>query len=292
MFDLRLPILLAVLSSSALAADSNAGLEQANAAYRDHRSIDAVQLYRQYLESHSDRADVRIFLGAALLNLNRLPEALSETRRAITLDPTAGRAYTLAGRVYTAQRQWAAAQDHFAKAAFLNPSDRENAYFSARAFYDASQFETAVKQFAKAIDLGARESRVYANLGRSYEALNEWDKADHAYRMAVSSSDAGADAFHAYGLFLYRQNRLAESEAVLKYAFSNAPHNPEIAFAFARTLYRARKQQAAEQTLVGVLPSSDCRVHQLLLKIHVSAQRKERISTETQALENCGERLP
>lgn len=37
--------------------------------------------FGEYLKLHPERADVRVFLGAALLNLNRLDDALADRRQ-------------------------------------------------------------------------------------------------------------------------------------------------------------------------------------------------------------------
>ena len=57
-------------------------LSEANAAYRSLRAADAVRLFREYLALYPDRADVRVFLGAALLNLDQFQAALDEANRA------------------------------------------------------------------------------------------------------------------------------------------------------------------------------------------------------------------
>src|SRR5437588_12686834 len=74
-------------------------LEEANANYRALRSAEAVRLYREYLAHYPDRADVRTYLGGALLTINQPRDALQEVNRAIILDGRYAIATTLAGRV-------------------------------------------------------------------------------------------------------------------------------------------------------------------------------------------------
>src|SRR5947207_3313538 len=107
-------------------------LEEANASYRALRSAEAVRLYREYLAHYADRADVRTYLGAALLNMNQPREALEEVKRAIILDDRYAKAYTLAGRVYTDRQQWDLAKEFFDQAVALDPGDRETWYFFGR----------------------------------------------------------------------------------------------------------------------------------------------------------------
>src|SRR5580765_5637911 len=120
-------------------------LAEANAAYRSLHAAEAVGLYRQYLAAYPDRADVRVFLGGALLNLNQMQEAFDEAERAIALDGRYGKGYILAGRVCAAREQWDRAQEFFTKAQNLDQRDLDARYFSGRAWYDANRFERAIE---------------------------------------------------------------------------------------------------------------------------------------------------
>src|SRR4051794_38208812 len=95
-------------------------LSEANSAYRALHPSEAAGLYRRYLATYADRADVRVYLGAALLNLNRIQDALDEAQRAIALDGRFAKGYLLAGRACAAREQWDAAQEFFTKARNLD----------------------------------------------------------------------------------------------------------------------------------------------------------------------------
>jgi len=89
------------------ADDSKRLLDEANAHYRAFRSAEAIRTYREYLEQYPDRADIRVFLGAALLNSGAMDAALQECKRAISMDSGHAKAYSLAGRVYSGDEQLA-----------------------------------------------------------------------------------------------------------------------------------------------------------------------------------------
>src|ERR1700722_18571041 len=143
------------------ADDETRLLDRANAAYAGRRPLEAVQLYREYLAHYPDRADVRVFLGAALFNLEKPDEALEETRRALSLDKSYALAYVLAGRIYAEGNHWELAQQAFGEALRLNPRDRETWYFSGRAYYDENRFDKAVEAFRRSLALGNEQSRLY-----------------------------------------------------------------------------------------------------------------------------------
>ena len=153
-------------------------LREANEAYRSMHSDEAVRLYTEYLKQDPSNASVRIFLGAALLNLNRLDEARREANQALAADAKSPKAYVLLGRIDSAGGAWDVAQQSFARAISLDPSDRDALYFSGRAFYDANRFEPAIERFESALALGATQSRTYENLALCYEALHQPEKAE------------------------------------------------------------------------------------------------------------------
>jgi tetratricopeptide (TPR) repeat protein len=214
-------------------------LEEANSDYRALRSAEAVRLYREYLASYPDRADVRTYLGAALLNMRQLREALVEGKQAIALDDRYARAYTLEGRVYTELHQWDFAKECFGKAIALDPADRETWYFFGRSSYDANRFERAIDAFLKALNLGAEQSRVHENLGLAYEALGQFQDAEKAYRRALELPDKTYRSYLAYGVFLFKQGRTTESLRLLEQAFRLQPDGADVRFEFGRVLYHS-----------------------------------------------------
>jgi tetratricopeptide (TPR) repeat protein len=262
-------------------------LEEANSSYRALRSGEAVRLYREYLASYGDRADVRTYLGAALLNMQLPREALIEVRRAIVLNERYGKAYTLAGRVYTELQQWDLAKEFFEKAIALDPGDRETWYFFGRSSYDANRFEPAIEAFLQALKLGARQSRVYENLGLAYEALSRSEAAEKAYRSALELPERTYRSFLAYGVFLFKQGRTSESLRLLEQAFSLEPDGADVRFELGRVLYHAGKLSEASQVLGGGPPSNECRLHILLARIYSAEGKGSEAGREINSLAHC-----
>ena len=77
---------LAILSCLTAQDGKERLLAEANAAYSSLRTAEAVSLYRRYLAQYPDRADVRVFLGGGLLNLDQWDAALDEANRALGID--------------------------------------------------------------------------------------------------------------------------------------------------------------------------------------------------------------
>src|ERR1700722_9822986 len=263
-------------------------LDQANAAYAGRRPLEAVQLYREYLAHYPDRADVRVFLGAALFNLEKAEEALEETRHALTLDKNYSLAYTLAGRIYAGGRHWEMAQQAFGEALRLNPRDRETWYFSGRAYYDENRFDKALEAFQRALALGDGQSRVYENLGLASEALGRFAEAEQAYKHAVQLGAGEYRPYLVYGAFLDKQGRSAQSIEMLEKALSLGPQIVDTRFELGKALYQSGQLAAAARVLEPALASSNqCRVHYLLVSVYSQQGRSNDADRQAKALENC-----
>jgi tetratricopeptide (TPR) repeat protein len=284
-----LPFLIATVALALEPGDDQGRLlEEANAAYAGRRPLDAVRLYRQYLARNPDRADVRVFLGAALLNAGKSDEALEESRRAISLDKTYPRAYTLAGRIYAGRHEWAAAQQAFADALRLNPRDRETWFFSGRAYYDESRFEKAIEAFRRSLALGGEQSRVLESLGLAYEGLNRFAEAEESYRRAVELGGGDYRPYLAYGVFLQKQGRSVQGIAALQKALGLAPENVDARFELGKALSQSgRLADAARVLESAVSTSNQCRIHYLLVSIYSQQERTQDADRHAEALESC-----
>jgi Flp pilus assembly protein TadD len=262
-------------------------LAEADAAYRSLRAADAVALYREYLAGHRDRADVRVFLGGALLNLGQLEAALDEANHAIALDRGYAKAYILAGRVSSARERWGPAQEFYQTAERLAPRDPEAWYFSGRAFFDANRFDRAVEAFQQARRFGAEQSRVYENLGLAQEALGDFPAAEKSLRQAVTLAGGASRPYVAYGGFLYRQGRAAESVPPLRQAVALEPASEDARFELARALYQENNLAEASRVLEPALPAGMCRVRNLMLRIYSASGKTDLAEAQVRAMGDC-----
>lgn len=263
-------------------------LDQANAHYAARRPLEAVQLYRKYLANYPDRADVRVFLGAALFNLGAPKEALEETRRALVLDKTYGRAYTLAGRIQAGQQEWKRAQQAFSEALRLDARDREAWYFSGRAYYEENRFEKAIQSFQRALELGPGQSRIYENLGLASEALSRFAEAEQAYKHSIELSEGQYRPYLAYGAFLHKQGRTAPGIEMLEKALSLDQESVDTRFELGKALSQSGQLAGAARALEPALRNSNqCRIHNLLISVYSQQARSEDAIRQEKALENC-----
>ncbi len=265
-------------------------LDQANANYAARRPLEAIRLYREYLAHYPDRADVRVFLGAALFNLGKPDDALEETRRALILDKRYSRAYTLAGRIQAGRQEWKRAQQAFREALRLNPRDRETWYFSGRAYYEENRFEKAIESFQRALALGPGQSRVYENLGLAFDAIGRFAEAEQAYKRAIELSAGEYRPYLAYGTFLHKQGRTAQSIHMLEKALSLDPESVDTRFELGKALSQSGQLASAARVLEPALAKSNqCRIHYLLVSVYSQQERSEDADRQAKMLENCRE---
>ncbi len=294
MLAFRLAALTGMLASQAgLGSPSSSRmtqlLEEATARYRALQSAEAVRLYREYLASYSDRADVRVFLGAALLNLNQPAAALEEARRAIRLDPRYAKAYTLAARTYSAQQQWELAIDYFNRALELDGRDADTWYFLGSAQLEAGRYDALLASSLRALKTAGPQSRLYENLARGYAGLGQYAEAEDAYQHALEVDMRAYRPFLSYGLFLFKQGRFPESVKMLQEACRRAPDSSDARFELARVLYQSGRLEDAAQALLSGTPARECRARYLLSRIYSAQGKPDQAGLEVEAMHGCEE---
>ena len=91
----------------------------------------------------------------------------------------------------------------------------------------------------------------------------------------------------AYGAFLFRQNRAAESLPLLQQALTLAPDDVDVRFELARVLYHQNSLAEAARVLEPALSSNECRVHNLLIRIYSARGESGAADAQVHALEHC-----
>jgi Flp pilus assembly protein TadD len=135
--------------------------------------------------------------------------------------------------------------------------------------------------------VGAKQSRVYENLGLAQDALGQFAAAERSFRQAVDLAGAAWRPYFAYGAFLFRQGQPAESLRALRRALELAPSAVDVRFELARVLYQGNSLKEAAQVLEPAAPSHECRVHNLLARIYSASGKGGDAEAEIKALANC-----
>jgi serine/threonine protein kinase/Tfp pilus assembly protein PilF len=166
----------------------------------------AIEIERRALAIDPELVDAHMWLGAGLLNLGRIPEAIAEIREALRLEPDNGQAHQALARVYwVGLGDFAAAIPEFEKAIELNPEAGYSYLQLALLLAWEGQLERAAEVCRRAVDLQeqyisgnaglqivgahARLGYVHYLAGRYDDALREYERelafigsSDHALR--------------------------------------------------------------------------------------------------------------
>lgn len=92
-------------------------------------------------------------------------------------------------------------------------------------FYHLQQYEAALEQFARALEIDPDHADAYLNLGTVLAEMRRWDAAVEAYRKALSFPTFAhpESAYHGLGVALYNLRRYQEAEESLRLALALEP---------------------------------------------------------------------
>ncbi len=113
--------------------------------------------------------DYHVYLGNALLDMQRLDEAVISLRHALTLKPDSAEAHSSLGAALTVQRQPDAALAHLRRAIAIDPTLAAAHQNLGLALKTQGQMTDAIVSLRTAIALAPSLAEAYANLG---ECLN------------------------------------------------------------------------------------------------------------------------
>jgi tetratricopeptide (TPR) repeat protein len=137
-----------------------------------------------------------------------------ECRAVIREEPDNARAFKLLGMIFVAQQQFAQADEPLRRACQLDPKDDLACYYLGRNEYALSRYQESRVILESALREHPRSDRIRTGLGLTLEALGQLPKAER--QLAEAARGGSTEALSAYGEFLFRQGRLAESIPVLR----------------------------------------------------------------------------
>jgi tetratricopeptide (TPR) repeat protein len=164
---------------------------------------------------------LRVLAGVFLADRKPLNAAVA-IKKAETLGPLDDRTRFALVLAYVSLKRGDWARPELERLVQSDPSSATYEYWLGRLDYDAGQYGSAVQRFERVIARDASFVRAYDNLGLSYEALNEPDKALAAYAKAVElNRRAGARTAWPplnMGTLLRQRGELTEAESLLREA--------------------------------------------------------------------------
>jgi tetratricopeptide (TPR) repeat protein len=192
------------------------------------RLDEAIEAYREAIRLKSDYAMAHSNLAGALARKGQLGEAIAAFRRAIRLRPDFPLAYNGLGVSLWGTGRLDEAAAALRQAVKLKPNFA-NAYFNlGNVLIEQGQFEEAVGVCRRAIDLKPDYVEAHYNLGVALERLGRLDEALAAYRHALKLKPDYVLALRAVGSALEEKGRLDEALEVFRQVVEREPDSAEV----------------------------------------------------------------
>jgi protein O-GlcNAc transferase len=252
-----------------------AQLHLATIFYSTGRPALAERCFRENLRFR-ESAEVYSLLAGAQFNQEKFDDALESAKKALALDPKNAKAYTALGMVYTARKDWPHADAAYSEALRLDPKDSSTWFLQGRCYFLRNEFAKAREAFETALKLYPQSVRTYENLALTLDLLGQPAAAEIMFLRGVEANRRAARPeariYIAYAAFLFKIDRLEESETQLREAVKVEPQNPEVRYELARVLSRRKQwKEAASQAEAALRAGKpDYRVHFLLSRIYTA----------------------
>jgi tetratricopeptide (TPR) repeat protein len=204
------------------------------------RLAEARKEFEAALAADSNNARAHYGLGRCLQGA----EAAAALEKALKLFPRYGAARAALAEVYRQQGRGAGAaallRDHKADKLAAPPmhdpamaavaalaANQGGVLRAAQELAKQGQTENAIAALERAIGANPMQGQLWANLIPLYGRLNQFDKAESAYRQAISQQPRNVDAHVNYGLLCFRAKRFKEARLALEAAVELAPGHAE-----------------------------------------------------------------
>jgi len=249
--------------------------------YSTRRPALAERCFREHLR-FQESAEVYSLLAGAEFNQEEFAQAYESAKAALRLDRGHAKAYTALGMIYTARKAWQEADAAYREALRLDEKDSSTWFLLGRSYYLRNEFAKAKGAFEAALRLSPQSVRIYENLGLTLDLLGEPAAADKAFLQGVGANRHGpqpeASIHITYAAFLFKLNRLEESQAQLRQAVKLEPQDRGAHYELARVLFRMKRLEEAAREGEEALRAGgpDYRVHYLLSRIYTAAGNQER----------------
>lgn len=270
----------------------------------------ALEHYRRVNELDPENVPSLYTTGLLLLEKSELAEAEKIARHLREKFPELTRGYQLLGFVECVKGNFGEAVAQLQKVAEVNP-DQLTSYMLGMSYYKLEQFEQAVNQFQRVLDLRPdaaqprlilgvillRQDRIddaietiqrvlladeknalaHSTMGSAYLKKGLFDQAVTEFDRAIELDPKLIEAHYRKGLFNESRGDLAEAEEDIMAALAIAPEVPDLRLLLARNYLRQNKNSDAIRTLQEGLTGkeSDAVIYNFLAAAYFADKQPE-----------------
>lgn len=243
--------------------------------YATERPVEAEKSFAEYLRIQ-ESPEAYCLLAGAQFNQKKFTQAYESAKKALKLDPHYAKAYTAVGMIYAAIEDWPDSEAAYRESLRLNPADADTWYMMGRSYFLRNDFAHAQEAFEKSLRLNPLQVRAYENLALTLDLMNDPGGAEKVYREGQRQEGLqkrpAPRLYIAYGKFLAKLGRQAESLAQFREAVRVAPRDAEAHYELANQLFRMKLWQDAAKEAEEALQAGgpDYRLHYLLARIYTA----------------------
>ncbi len=165
-------------------------------------------------------ADSALERGLEAFRRRDFTAAEREFQQLVREQPSSARAHKLLGMTYVASERYEFAEEPLRRACALDPREENACYYLGRAYFTLGRLEQSRQAYEEALRQGVDKRRVLLGMALTLEAMARPEQAERFYKDAIRAGEARA--LVDYGLFLFKQDRGAESLEVLRQAGAKA----------------------------------------------------------------------
>jgi tetratricopeptide (TPR) repeat protein len=217
-------------------------------AAQTRRTQGAVELFRKAIALNQDVASVHRNLGHALLELGRCNEALLSYQRAIALDPRDPESHNGCGLALHELERFEESIKCYDRAIALNPKLAEAHYHRGLALQNLTRFHDSLECYERAIALEPNFVEAYSNRGRVLRHLERPAEALVSYDRMIALRPQNAEGYLNRGNALQELGRLDEALADFDKAIAISP---DFAEAYSNRGNALRKLKRADEALIS-----------------------------------------
>lgn len=136
----------------------------------------------------------------------------------------------------------------------LYPSQANSYYYHGIASFQKENYKKAIKDLNQAIEIAVANMKIQGNalryLARTYEAMEEFTKADKAYNESILMQPNNPETIHDYAYSLAKRGvELSKAERLIEGILKQHPNNIKYTTANGYILYKQTKYVLAEQAI-------------------------------------------
>ena len=183
----------------------------------------AIAAYREALGLDATLAAVHAELGALLLDLGRLDDALGELKTSLKLDPALAASWVNIAKLEGRRNHTDASLAAWREAEKLLPTDVDVRIDHAMAMRKVGRHDDAIRAAREAVSLDGKSAPAQLALGYSLRSAGKLDDAAAAFTAAIKLSPQDASAHWALGVTERDRKHVAEAITSLRRAVELKP---------------------------------------------------------------------